>query len=498
MKHWFVFFMIGFAAVSYAGQVTGSHRETEMDFIVIGDIHYFGRHARTQERMRALCGDLKNKGITPDLICQLGDVIENQSGSSPVSGEEGARQWREALKDIKTVFPDTPVLICTGNHDWYGNHSWFGGKENLQRYLIPFLEKELDSSLNGQLFYSFRFRDSLFLFTNHVGMDSGMDLEQRKWLTKNLMAADANPAVRHVWAFGHCGLWNVNYFRFNENAELLPLFAESRKLKAYFTGHVHQNNISVRKEPGKHPVLQAVAAGFSPDNEGIPQKERFLTLNPPPSFRGYTAFPESCPSYCRVTVNNGKIRIRYEKIGGETIAEIIYEDPGRIQDAGKTEQSVSHTLPSEAKGLKLHLYPYFPERFLKQKETPEVIFNGYSAGKVPRNSATWHVNHFRYTLELPPGLLKKVNTIEFTNPNRESFLIRDCQLEAIDRQGVSHFSELYPMVISAGDHRNIYMNFGLIHPEYGILHSSLEYNAPDEIIRDFPLEAPIKIQLKYQ
>lgn len=54
------------------------------------------------------------------------------------------------------------------------------------------------------------------------------------------------------------------------------------------------------------------------------------------------------------------------------------------------------------------------------------------------------------------------------------------------------------MVISAGDHRNIYMNFGLIHPEYGILHSSLEYNAPDEIIRDFPLEAPIKIQLKYQ
>ena len=72
MKHWFVFFMIGFAAVSYAGQVTGSHRETEMDFIVIGDIHYFGRHARTQERMRALCGDLKNKGITPDLICQLG------------------------------------------------------------------------------------------------------------------------------------------------------------------------------------------------------------------------------------------------------------------------------------------------------------------------------------------------------------------------------------------------------------------------------------------
>lgn len=500
MIRWIIFFCVGFAVSSHTAEKTGSEtkQEADMEFIVLGDIHYFSKRPLAQERMRALRQDLSGKGIVPDMICQLGDIIENQEGSSPVSNAEGARQWEEALKDIKDVFPDTPFLISLGNHDWYGDNSWFGGKENLCRYPVSFLEKELGSSLNGQLFYSFRLHDSLFLFTNHVGMNSGMDQEQRKWLQKSLAAADANPAIRYVWAFGHCGLWNVNYFRFNENAELLPLFAESRKLKAYFTGHVHRNNMSVYRMPGKNPVFQVVTTGLEADSEGISQKERFLTLNPPPSFRGYTAFPESCPSYCRITVSENGIRLRYEKIGGETIAEIRYKNPEQICEVKLDGKKVSHSLPAEAKKLKLHLYPYFPERIFKQEKTPMVLFNGHPAGAIIRNSSTWHVNNFSYALELPPEFLKKINTIEFTNPNKESFLIRDCQLEAIDKNGVSHFSELYPAVISAGNHKNIYMNLGLVHPEHGILHSSLEYNIPDELIQDFPLDASIKIQLKYQ
>jgi hypothetical protein len=86
----------------------------------------------------------------------------------------------------------------------------------------------------------------------------------------------------------------------------------------------------------------------------------------------------------------------------------------------------------------------------------------------------------------------------FTNPNRERFLIRDIQLEAIDEQGKSHFTNLYSKVVSAGDHKNIYMNFGLIHPERGIMYSSLEENIPDEIIQNFPLEQDVKIKLFFQ
>ena len=471
----------------------------ETCFVVIGDIHYFNAHASAQERMRALREDLRKKKFAPDLICQVGDVIENQEGSDPVSGEEGARQWRAALKDIKEVFPGVPFLIAAGNHDWYGNNSWFGGWENLKRYLLPFLEKELGAPLNGQTFYSLRCGDSLFLFTNHVGMNAGMDVEQREWLKKSLAAADANPAIRHVWGFGHCGLWNVNYVRFNENAELLPVFAASRKLKGYFTGHVHRNNITVWRTPGGNPVLQAVAAGFCPESAGVVQEARFLTLNPPPSARAYAAFPESCPSYCVVAVRGEEIRLRFEKIGGPCIADIRYKTPHRIEElAMMPGKQVQQTLPKEIRKLRLHLYPYFPERFLPHGKNPEIRFNGVSAGMVARNAAAWHVNHFRYAVELPPELLKKSNTLEITNPGREFFLIRDCQLEAVDSTGVSHFSALYPKVISAGSHRNIYMNFGLLHPECGILHSSLEYNVPDELIEDFPIDEPVRIKLEYQ
>ena len=110
----------------------------------------------------------------------------------------------------------------------------------------------------------------------------------------------------------------------------------------------------------------------------------------------------------------------------------------------------------------------------------------------------WHESHFRFVYELPCELLKAENTIIFTNPNKERFLVRDIQLEAIDQNNKSHFSNLYNKVVSAGNHKNIYMNFGLIHPERGIMYSSLEHNVPDEIIDDFPLNKDIEVKLTFQ
>lgn len=469
-----------------------------MEFVVIGDLHYFRPSGDIREKMRAFRQDMERKRIRPEWICSLGDVIENQRGPSPVSGAEGVRQWTAALKDIGQVFPEVPFLIVPGNHDWYGNNTWFGGRPNLDRFWAPFMEKQLGSSLNGKLFASFRHGDVLCLLVNHVGMDAGQDAEQRKWLRKTLAAADANPAVRHVFAFGHCGLWNVNYFRFNENAELLPVFAESKKLRGYFAGHVHRNSLTVYRVPEKNPVLQAIVSGLFADGEGQVQEGRLLLLNPPESARGYAAIPPSCPAYCRVTVRDAEVRLRYEAIGGETLLDVVYSDPDSLRENKRVRPELRGDLPAKTVRLKLHLYPYFPERFLRSAGTPSVRFNGKDAGAVPGNASAWHVNHFRYTVELPPESLRLENTVEFTNPNREGWLVRDCQLEAVDADGISHFSELYPKLISVGDHRNIYLNFGLVHPESGVLHSSLEYNAPDEVIQDFPVDGPVRFRLKFR
>jgi|GEM_PF-2423968 hypothetical protein len=491
---------IGLTALLLLGatvEINGMESNMEMEFMVLGDLHYSGPHNHAPGMMRAVRKDMDAKKFRPEVICQLGDIIENQSGPSPIPLAEGAVQWREALKDIKTVFPAIPFLPAPGNHDWYGGDSWFGGKSNLLRYFIPFVEKETGGTLNGLLFYAVRLKNCLFLFVNHMGMDGGMDIEQARWLQKTLAAADANPAVNHVFAFGHCGLWNVNYFRFNENAELLPLFAESRKLRVYFAGHVHRNNISVMNVPGGNPVLQAITAGLEANAENRPQEGRTLILNPPPSVRGYVRIPVSRPSYCVVTVKGGEIRLRYEEIGGGTLADLLLKE-GKVTEASAVVPEVCFDFPSRATALKLHLYPFFPERFLQAAGGPEVIFNGKTCGAVPRNTVQWHTNAHTLSVTLPPELLQRSNEVIFTNPNGEYFLIRDCQLEAVDENGKSYFSKLYPKIISAGNHRNIYLNTGLVHPERGIMFSSLEHNAPDEMIQDFEPGGPLKIRLDFE
>ena len=50
----------------------------------------------------------------------------------------------------------------------------------------------------------------------------------------NLCYAEENPAVEHVFIFGHPNLWNFNYFRFNENYGLLDIISKFKKVDAYF------------------------------------------------------------------------------------------------------------------------------------------------------------------------------------------------------------------------------------------------------------------------
>ena len=457
-----------------------------MILVTVGDLHYFSEDGRAEEFLRAMRDDLARKNIVPDVIAQLGDVIENQRGPSPISLEEGAAQWQFALADIKEVFPDTPFLVAPGNHDWYGGDSWFGGGGNLRRYLVPFLEKELQSRLKGALFYHVRLDGDLLLFLNHEGMESGMDVEQHRFLERMLAGAEANPAIRNVWCFAHCCLWNVNHCRFQEHARLLPYFTRCRKFRAYFAGHVHQNNITVRNAPGEQPIVQAVAAGLKIEwPREVPQEACHNILQPPPSVRQYAGIPTACHSYCVVDTDAEEMVLRYEAVGGDTIAEIHYQADGTPGRIWRTAPFADHSLPAEPVQVKFHCYAYFPERHLRRTASPEIYFNGVSAGKMPTDGGSWHLSECRSFVELPPEHLQKVNTIRITNPMRECFVLRDLNLEVTDRRGKVYYSSLYPKVPVSGDPAGIYMDYGLIHPGVGILGSALEENIPAELVETF-------------
>ena len=220
--------------------------DDQFSFLLLGDIHYESPGFASAVKMKAISDDMRNKGYKPDFICHTGDFIENQRDNKSLSLEDGGKEWEFGIADIKKNF-SIPFFMSPGNHDWYGGGTWFGGMDNIVKYYYSFMEKELGNTINGKPFYSFRWENSYFLFINHVGFDYGLDKEQELWLDKCLSYADNNPTIKHVFLFSHPNLWNIGYFRYNENFGLIDIIKRHKKIDAYFCGHTHHSNASVWK-----------------------------------------------------------------------------------------------------------------------------------------------------------------------------------------------------------------------------------------------------------
>ncbi len=473
--------------------------EQDSSFLFLGDLHYRPPAYSTGKTIRVIAADLKKKGYKIDFVCHTGDLIENQEGSSPVSTAEGARQWDYALKDVKKVFK-VPFFISLGNHDWYGNNSWFDGKANIKKYFIPFISSELGKSLNGKPFYSFRWKNSYFLFTNHVGFDTGWDIEQRKWLEKSLAYAEENSAIEHVFVFGHPNLWNINYMRFNENHELLKIIQKFKKVDVYFTGHTHLNNASVLRGKNGVNILQ-ISGSPQKKNDLTALGEKELILNPAPSKRGYTKGFGNLNSYYVVTVAGSKVNVIMEQSGGGKVWEFSWSQPGNISEKIFLGKKLLRKLKkSDLRNIvdaKLHFFAYFPETILPVAAPLKIIFNKHKIGTLPRNSGAWATNHHNSFVKVSRDLIKLKNRITITNPNREQYGLRDCYLQIKLKDGSEVYSMLCPNVLIAGNWKNMYLNFGLAHSNLGIIHSSLEVNIPEEIIKCYDIAKDISFDLEF-
>lgn len=465
-------------------------------FIVLGDLHYCNiddRGDSAEARAERLAADIAKKGLVCDFIVHVGDLVNCQTGDMPRVLSECDAEWAHALDHVKKLFPDKPFLFTPGNHDWYGGDSWQGGGPCIRKRYIPFIQKELGAPLNGLPFFTFRFRDTFFVFPNHLGMEPGLDIECRKMLEKALAAADADPSIARVFAVSHPLLWNVDYFRFNENAALLPILMKAKKFDAYFGGHVHENSLTARKNSYNTALRQVTVAGIWPPVKEGP--ERFhpvptLQLNPPPSKRIFSGFPADVESYAVVESSREKVTLRFEAVGGGTLAEYAWSGPYEVREVKPAAPSFAHTLPDRVVRARLYCYPLFLERFLGGTAAPQVKVNGRAVGELKRNYSAFHTNWGGFFIDLPADAVKRENRVEITNPSGERFLVRDLAVMAAGEDGREHFTRVYPKMLSFGDWRTFYMGFGLVHPGAGILHSDIETNASQEVIENIPQHAP--------
>jgi predicted MPP superfamily phosphohydrolase len=467
-------------------------------FLFLGDLHYRHPLYKTAELVKDIAKDIKSKGYKIDFVCNIGDLIENQKGSSPLSLTEGAEEWEFAIANINENFK-VPFFMALGNHDWYGD-TWFGGKKNIEKYYFPFMAKQLGRSLNGKPFFSFHWGNSYFLFTNHVGFDAGWDKEQRIWLKKSLDYAEGNSAIKHVFIFGHPNLWNVDYFRFNEQHELLDIISKYKKAEVYFCGHTHHNNATVWKFKNECKLLQINGSPKGHKNsqpELLGEKE--LVLNPPPSERGYANGIKYAKGYFIVSVDGPEVTVSFDMIRGGRIWEFCWKKPGEIKEKVMKIKKPAHALNKkmlkDIKEARLFIYPYVPHVFLPKAKSLKVLFNGLCIGDLPRNSASWHMG--KSSLKIPPDIVKLSNQVSIENPNNELFAIRDCYILVVLKDGGKVITPVYPYVLFSGNWEDLYMDFGLSHPDKGVLHSSVEMNVPEELIKSFCLGERIDFKLEF-
>ena len=457
-------------------------------FVVLGDLHYCNvddNGDKAEARAERMAADIAKKRIDFDFVVQVGDLVNCQTGSTPRVLSECDAEWAYALKHVKKLFPDKPFLLTLGNHDWYGGDSWQGGGPCIKKHYLPFMQKELGVPLNGQPFFTFRCRDAFFVFLNHLGMEKGVDIECARMLEKAVATADADPSIARVFMVSHPLLWNVDYFRFNENASLLPILMKAKKFDAYFGGHIHMNSLTARKNDYNTALRQVAVAGtWPPIKEGPARFHAVptLQLNPPPSKRLFSDFPADVESYVVVESSREEVKLRFEAVGGGTLAEYAWSGPYEVRAVKSAEPRFKNTLPSEVKRARLYYFPFFQDRFLGGAAAPQVQINGRIVGELKRNYSFFHSNWGKFFIEIPDGVLRQENIMDISNPSGERFLVRDLALMAAGSDGREHFTGIYPKMLSFGDWRTFYMGFGLVHPGMGIMHSDIETNASEEMI----------------
>ena len=212
-----------------------------MRFALISDVH-FGPPAYHDGKLRKLSHEANkltrafvermNDVIKPDLVVNLGDVIEDENRVADLANYE---KFVRILDEL-----EAPVLHVAGNHDFI--HL---GERDLARLWRH----------EGELFYS---RDVCGVHFSVLHTLETKDVcvrlpdEQLEWLRADLAAAMAPVVVLMHHPASEMVLEGNRWFehaphicRVAERRKLRELLQASRKVVAVFNGHVHWNHLDV-------------------------------------------------------------------------------------------------------------------------------------------------------------------------------------------------------------------------------------------------------------
>ena len=159
--------------------------------------------------------------LRPDFVIMVGDLIQGYT----TDARQLNMEWNEFLEHAARL--DVPLLLLPGNHDISN----------------PIMHEKWRGRL-GRTYYSFVYRDCLFLLLNthehFEGADASMGPEQCAWAVETLEKA---AEMRHVFVFLHVPLW------YGTNPEW-KMIEEALGDRDYtvIAGHLHQLSHETRRD----------------------------------------------------------------------------------------------------------------------------------------------------------------------------------------------------------------------------------------------------------
>lgn len=184
-------------------------------------------------------------GVHPRLVILLGDSVFD-GGSR--------REWM-AFDRLTQPFHSqhVPVLSVAGNHEYWGF-----GHGDLSQFFLRF------PALAGQTHRLQRFGPLglILLDSNRAKMGEPAWNAQLSWMTRTLEGLDRDVSIRGVLLFAHHSPFTnsrVTHDNWDVAQVIVPLYLESRKTMAFFSGHVHAYERFQRQ--GKAFVVGGSAGG---------------------------------------------------------------------------------------------------------------------------------------------------------------------------------------------------------------------------------------------
>ena len=219
-------------------------------FAIVGDTQrtllveqvFLGREVNTQETTQLLA---VLAGEPIDFLVHLGDLVGN--GGSRNAWDTFDRQMDPIVRAGVSVLP------ILGNHEYM-----FGGQKNLVHLRDRFTSMRASSRF-------VKLYQGVLLIGLNTNRDKMSDAEwddQTTWFRDTVQAADQNPDIRGIVAFGHHPPYtNSTCVKddLNVQADLVPTITGSRKFLALFSGHAH--GYERFHEGGKEFIISAGGGG---------------------------------------------------------------------------------------------------------------------------------------------------------------------------------------------------------------------------------------------